>query len=84
MLAVAPELVDTDRLAEAHGREDGDPKTALGPGMGRWLPFAERTDSGVIGDAALATADKGRVMIEAMVDRLAEKLTGPDFWPGPA
>ena len=84
MLAVAPELVDTDRLDEAHGREDGDPKTALGPGMGRWLPFAERTDSGVIGDAALATADKGRVMIEAMVERLAEKLTGPDFWPGPA
>lgn len=84
MLAVAPELVDTDRLGEAHGRQDGDPKTALGPGMGRWLPFAERTDSGVIGDAALASAEKGRVLIEAMVERLAEKLTQPDFWTGPA
>ena len=84
MLAVAPELVDTDRLGEAHGRQDGDPKTALGPGMGRWLPFAERTDSGVIDAAALASAEKGRVLIEAMVERLAEKLTQPDFWTGPA
>ncbi len=84
MLAVAPELVDTDRLDEAHGRSDGDPKMALGPGMGRWFPFAERTDSGVIGDAALASVEKGHVMLEAMVDRLAEKLIQPEFWPGPA
>jgi creatinine amidohydrolase len=83
MLAVAPELVDTDRLREAHGRQEGDPKMALGPGMGRWFSFAERTDSGVIGDAALATADKGRVLIAAIVERLAETLTQPDFWAGP-
>ena len=84
MLAVAPELVDTDRLGEAHGRQDGDPKMALGPGMGRWFSFAERTDSGVIGDAALATAEKGRVMIEAIIERLAETLSQPDYWAGPA
>ena len=84
MLAVAPELVDGDRLREAHGRQGGDPKMALGPGVGRWLSFAERTDSGVIGDAALATADKGRVLIATIVERLAEKLIQSDFWAGPA
>lgn len=84
MLAVAPELVDTDRLGEAHGKQDGDPKMALGPGMGRWFSFAERTDTGVMGDAALASAEKGRVMLEAMVERLTEKLIRPDFWTAPA
>ena len=58
MLAVAPELVDIDRLREAHGRGDGD--------------------------GALATAEKGQTLLEAIVERLAETLSGPDFWAAPA
>lgn len=80
MLRLAPELVDTSLLADAHGRAGPDPQHLIERGTYRWMSFASRTDTGVIGDAALASAEKGERLLAAASEALARGLLNPESW----
>jgi creatinine amidohydrolase/Fe(II)-dependent formamide hydrolase-like protein len=71
MLALAPELVRRDRLAELKSPPDGDAIRALilDPGVGfPWRTDDPRlADTGVIGDAAAATAERGHALVEQVL-----------------
>lgn len=68
MLYLAPELVDMSKAIRAIPRvpPDFDYRPT------RWR---EMTETGVMGDATLATAEKGRAIIEATIDKMAAILT---------
>lgn len=83
MMAVAPELVDTSRLAEAHGPAF-DIAASLMPTLKRFVPFDWLTASGVAGDARRATAAKGEVLVEACAAALAARLQAGEPWSGTA
>jgi len=76
LLAIAPDVVRTGKLA----REIPDRPESRGvfvPPMYHRVPGPGYSATGVYGDATLATADKGRVIADAMVDDLvaaAERL----------
>ncbi|ANP50796.1 creatinine amidohydrolase [Streptomyces griseochromogenes] len=72
MMALAPELVDGSRIAEATGPEI-ELYSADQP-FHRPRPFHEVTASGVAGDARPATARKGRAMLDAGAERIAAWL----------
>lgn len=80
MLALAPQLVDMSRIGEAHGRAGPDPQEEMERGTYRWMSFASRTDSGVIGDAALASAEKGERLLAAAAEGVARGLLNPESW----
>ncbi len=80
---LAPHIVKTDTLAK--GDIKGYPYT-LNPGGGSRkvnypYSFDAVTANGCLGDATQATAEKGRVMIEACLDRASEFLE--DYIAGP-
>ena len=78
LLALKPHLVDTERLAEAKGAMAPE---LLDPGLiYRWRSFAELTDTGVMGEAETATADKGERLLEAAGDAVAAALADPELW----
>ncbi len=81
MMAVAPELVDAARLAEAHGPAF-DIAASLMPTLKRSLPFDQVTASGVAGDARRATAAKGETLLEACAAALAARLRAGEPWGG--
>ncbi|MEU6218271.1 creatininase family protein [Streptomyces sp. NPDC047022] len=72
MMAIAPELVDSSRLADATG-PDIRPQSADQP-FHLPRPFHEITASGVAGDARAATPRRGRTMLDAGAERIAEWL----------
>lgn len=63
MLAVAPELVDMSKAVREY------PPADKGYFMGG-RPMGELSQSGVFGDATLATAEKGEVMLEIFVQSM--------------
>ena len=79
MMALLPEAVRRERLAEAHGpassRAEGQPATLF-----RRKSFREITPSGVIGDARVATAEKGEKLLAAVSERIAQHLASPKLW----
>jgi creatinine amidohydrolase len=80
MMALEPELVKTDRLAEAHGPMFDDTRSVLAP---EWQSFREimaLSANGVIGDARTATPEKGRGIIAACAVALAAKLLDRALW----
>jgi creatinine amidohydrolase len=83
VMRLAPQLVDVDKLSIAHGRSEADPQDLLGAGVYRWISFASRTDTGVIGDAALANAEKGERLLEAAAQALSRVLLGTTAWSTP-
>lgn len=74
MLAIAPDLVRTDRLAEAHGMREADSNALMRPTVARYNTFKDMTETGVIGDARRASAEKGRAFLEAAAGELASLL----------
>jgi creatinine amidohydrolase len=84
MLALAPELVDVSRLSEANGPSSPEFDQVVGEGAYRWRSFAARTATGVIGDAALATAAKGQRLLDAAAARIAEMIALEEFWTIPS
>jgi creatinine amidohydrolase len=74
-----PEGVRPDRLAEGHGpassRVEGQP-----PGLLMRRNFREITESGVVGDARTASAEKGAKLLDAIATRCAEVLANPRLW----
>ena len=68
MLALRPDLVRTDRL-HADG---GKPPSSYAGSVGRFRRLDEHSSRGNFGDPTVATADKGRRMIDATVDCLVD------------
>ena len=74
MLAVRPDLVATDRLAEAQGPMAPRAGAVLGAAFHRWRSFGEVTATGVIGDARRASAEKGERLLAAAAEALAAEV----------
>ncbi|MBK1660968.1 creatininase family protein [Paracraurococcus ruber] len=79
MLALRPDSVRLDRLPEAHGpmstRVEGQPA-----GLALRRSFRAISETGVIGDARTASAEKGEKLLAAISGRLAELLLNPTLW----
>jgi creatinine amidohydrolase len=79
MMALMPEALRPDRLAEAHGphstRPEGQPAAMI-----RRRSFRDITPSGVIGDARAATAAKGEALLAAAAERIADELANAKLW----
>jgi creatinine amidohydrolase len=79
MLHLRPSSVRMERLPEAHGphstRVEGQPT-----GLAFRRSFKAISPSGVIGDARVATAEKGARLLEAIASRMAELLRNPKLW----
>jgi creatinine amidohydrolase len=79
MMVVAPDTVKRDRLAEAYGMLNGDPRKAYP--ASRYLPFKDNlTATGVIGDARRANADKGKELLRVCAEGLAATLQNKEMW----
>ncbi|WP_439594388.1 creatininase family protein [Falsiroseomonas sp.] len=77
MMALAPDCVRVDRIQAAVPKRFAPPAP---PGFKRSRPFAEMTDTGVIGDPRTASAEKGERLLEAAAKRLAEEFSRPELW----
>jgi creatinine amidohydrolase len=76
LLAATPDLVHTDQYTSAYIRKVGEPGKLLpenGSSTYAWLT-RDISPSGVMGDPADSTADKGRKWCEAMAAATAEVL----------
>jgi creatinine amidohydrolase len=80
MLAVRPELVARERLADATGPMSTDARAILSPPLHRWRSFKEMSPSGVFGDARRSTAEKGERLIEAVSSALASRIATGEPW----
>ncbi|WP_197495251.1 creatininase family protein [Mycobacterium kyorinense] len=78
MLAAHPDLVVAERVPDAHGPECGLQSDNVPVYL--WRSFEEITESGVAGDARLATADKGEKLLAVCAQRLADVLGAPETW----
>lgn len=70
MLYIHPETVDMTKAAKDIPASDGPGPLTLDPNNtnGRYSP------TGIYGDATLATADKGRIVVEAMVEGINKEI----------
>ncbi|KRE22095.1 hypothetical protein ASE66_26995 [Bosea sp. Root483D1] len=75
MMALAPEMIRHERLAEAFGMLGADLTALTRPTVGRYQPFRQMTETGVIGDARKATPEKGNAFLEASAEALAKLLS---------
>lgn len=79
IMHLEPGMVRRDRLAEAHGpastRVEGQP-----PGLAMRRSFRQLSPSGVVGDARVATAEKGETLLAAIAASMAEVLLNPKLW----
>lgn len=80
MMALAPDLVDRERLPEAVGPMAERAGSVLNQPLHRWRSFKEITASGVIGDARRASADKGERLLAAAGAALTERLGRGEPW----
>ncbi|WP_424812062.1 creatininase family protein [Roseococcus sp. YIM B11640] len=79
VMHLMPEGVRKERLPDAHGpgssRVPGQP-----PGLLMRRSFREFTESGVVGDARVATAEKGEKLLAAIAAKCAELLRNEELW----
>jgi creatinine amidohydrolase len=80
VLALCPELVDLACLKNAKGPSSPELSEFVGDDVYRWRSFASRTTSGVIGEAEMATAEKGERLLKAAEEALARILTTAELW----
>ena len=78
MMVLAPETVKHDRLPEAFGLLDGDPRKAFKAGT--FHAFKDITPSGVVGDARRANRQKGEKILAVCAEGLAATLTDAKMW----
>lgn len=75
MLAIAPDCVDMSKAAASPSGADGKAKGPLDPGD----PFAPAyAPSGSWGDPTLATVEKGRILVDAMLRDITESCARAD------
>ncbi|MCC7282851.1 MAG: creatininase family protein [Acetobacteraceae bacterium] len=80
MLAVEPGQVRRERLAEAFGGAPATVSAGTPDPVIVWRDFAERSTSGVIGDARRASAGKGERLLAACSAALCAALCSPATW----
>ena len=78
MMVVAPATVKHDRLGEAFGMLNGDPRKAFP--AARFHSFKDITPSGVVGDARRANAEKGEKLLAVCAQGLAAALKDREMW----
>jgi creatinine amidohydrolase len=78
MMVLAPAMVKHDRLPEAFGLLDGDPRKAFK--AARFHSFKDMTPSGVIGDARRANRAKGEKLLAVCAEGLAQVLKNLKMW----
>ncbi|MCU0818087.1 MAG: creatininase family protein [Beijerinckiaceae bacterium] len=78
MMALQPNEVRPDRLADAHGMLEAESGSLMRPVVARYRPFADLTPSGVIGDARVANREKGEALVAACAQALADWISGPE------
>jgi creatinine amidohydrolase len=78
MMVVAPATVKHDRLPEAFGMLNGDPRRTFP--ASRFHSFKEITPSGVIGDARRASKEKGEKILKVCAEGLARTLRDKEMW----
>jgi creatinine amidohydrolase len=79
MMVLRPELVAKDRIPPALSSN----ALEMPGGVYRWRTIGSRSATGVIGDPAAATADKGERLLAAISDALADKLGNTELWAMP-
>lgn len=85
LLALVPDLVDMDRVAEAVGPTSPEVAEVVGSeAVHRWRSFKSRTHHGAIGDPRTATAEKGECLISAAAEAVAKVVANNKFWLLPA
>ncbi|HEY4252980.1 MAG TPA: creatininase family protein [Roseomonas sp.] len=79
IMAIAPSGVRRENLPAAHGphttRVEGQPSALY-----RRRTFRDVTESGVIGDARTATAEKGEKLLDTAAAKIAAMLRNPQLW----
>jgi creatinine amidohydrolase len=78
MMVLAPEPVKRDRIPDAFGLLDGDPRKAFR--ATRFHDFTVMTPSGVIGDARRASSAKGEKLLAVCAEGLAATLMNAKMW----
>jgi creatinine amidohydrolase len=78
MMVVAPATVKHERLPEAFGMLNGDPRKAYP--AARYNSFQDLTPSGVVGDARRANAQKGEKLLAVCQLGLANTLKNREMW----
>ena len=77
LLHLRPDLVDMSKAARV------EPPSELYeafPDIIRYIPFSRRTPNGIVGDATIASAEKGRAIVEKCVDRIVQYMKS-EFGP---
>lgn len=85
IMAMSPELVDSEILSQMHGPYVTGLSAIPGvnPGVYRWRQLASRSPNGMIGDAATASAEKGKRLLEAIAIAVSEALLDERLWNEP-
>lgn len=85
IMAMAPELVDREILSQMHGPYITGLSGIAGvnPAVYRWRQLSSRSPNGVIGDASTASAEKGKRLLEAISEAVAEALLDERVWTEP-
>lgn len=85
MLALTPELIDRDELAQMHGPYIPGLSAIAGVNHGvyRWRQLSSRSPIGVIGEAGAATPEKGVRLLDAISDAVAAALLDERVWTEP-
>jgi len=78
MMVIAPDSVKHDRLPEAFGLLNGDPRKAFKAGT--FHSFKDITPSGVVGDARRASREKGEKLLAVCAEGLAATLQDAKMW----
>ncbi len=86
IMATEPDLVRHEHLGAAHGPDQDRPEieALVGPKVFRWQTLNARARSGVIGNAAAGTPEKGERLLAAYAERIAEVLGTRALWEAKA
>lgn len=77
MMALAPDLVRGDQLANAHGPKHSTPRPL---GVARYRSFSSFSQSGVVGDARKATSEKGERITKVCADAIVAVVKDAEAW----
>ena len=83
MLAARPGSAAMDRVALTNAPPGTELEAVAGAGIYRWRALGSRTPSGVIGNPAAATLEKGERLIAAITADIGAKLANPALWDLP-
>ncbi len=85
IMAVEGQEVDEDVLPQCRGEliRGASAIEGVNPVIYRWRQLGTRSLNGVIGDASVASAEKGEKLLQAIATRIAAALRSPALWSAP-